>query len=381
MAKPGRPGVTYDEVAQAADALVAQGKKPTCEAVRHALGRGSNSTVHPLLVRWREINPPAPPPPPQVPGTLLRSLQEELDRAAAEARAEIEERLIEAQSDAKRLAAEGEELEGERDALTDRVALLQVERDQAVTLSDERAAEIVRLTELLSREQAAAESARLELAKCQLRAETDVARLQELGHEIERLRGDMDAERQRREQAERDAAVLGAKIDAEREAREAALERERAAVARADTARSELEAMRIDMERKTEEIREISEKRLAEVQALAEKRIANMAAAAQAREKDIDQKFSAMEKALLEERARSAAAETMRDMREKQVSELQARVERADARFEKVVETYQAFAVSMKPTAPSPSEELLKPSVPPVPPKKRSGAQLQDRQT
>lgn len=48
-----RPGVTYTEVATAADRLVSEGQTPTIERVRVAVGGGSNSTLAPLLRRWR----------------------------------------------------------------------------------------------------------------------------------------------------------------------------------------------------------------------------------------------------------------------------------------------------------------------------------------
>jgi hypothetical protein len=48
----GPRGVQQEEVAQAADALLAQGLKPTIERVRQRLGGGSPNTVSPMLDVW-----------------------------------------------------------------------------------------------------------------------------------------------------------------------------------------------------------------------------------------------------------------------------------------------------------------------------------------
>lgn len=48
-----RSGVTYAEIARAARTLLADGQEPTVERVRLQMGTGSNSTIAPLLRRWR----------------------------------------------------------------------------------------------------------------------------------------------------------------------------------------------------------------------------------------------------------------------------------------------------------------------------------------
>ncbi|RWA45724.1 hypothetical protein AU476_39565 [Cupriavidus sp. UYMSc13B] len=50
----GRPGVTYEEVVQAAEAVKAHGKPPTIERVRsHLGGTGSPSDFARLLKEWQ----------------------------------------------------------------------------------------------------------------------------------------------------------------------------------------------------------------------------------------------------------------------------------------------------------------------------------------
>lgn len=48
-----RPGVTYTEIASAAQQIAASGRFPTVEGVRLILGTGSNSTVGQHLRTWK----------------------------------------------------------------------------------------------------------------------------------------------------------------------------------------------------------------------------------------------------------------------------------------------------------------------------------------
>lgn len=45
-------GIQYEDVAQAADALLKEGARPTIERIRLRLGRGSPNTVGPMLEQW-----------------------------------------------------------------------------------------------------------------------------------------------------------------------------------------------------------------------------------------------------------------------------------------------------------------------------------------
>jgi len=50
----GRRGVTYEQVASTAKALVERGIRPSTRAVRDELGTGSYCTIQKHLERWRE---------------------------------------------------------------------------------------------------------------------------------------------------------------------------------------------------------------------------------------------------------------------------------------------------------------------------------------
>ncbi|MGI2068380.1 DNA-binding protein [Shewanella sp. MF08487] len=51
-----RAGITYHNVAKAAEAIKLQSQEPTVDRVREHLGTGSKSTIAPLLKRWRSDN-------------------------------------------------------------------------------------------------------------------------------------------------------------------------------------------------------------------------------------------------------------------------------------------------------------------------------------
>jgi chromosome segregation ATPase len=124
-----RQGITFEQVAAAADALVGAGQQPTIRAVRERLSTGSPNTIHKHLTAWRQARTVAAAAAPELPKALTAAIAAEIERAAARARAEIEAQLAQAQGEAAELAAAGEALEAERDALAEQVAELTRERD------------------------------------------------------------------------------------------------------------------------------------------------------------------------------------------------------------------------------------------------------------
>ena len=212
-----REGITAAQVAQAADALVGEGKQPTIRGVRDRLGGGSPNTVHRHLTAWRETRPPAVAAAPELPASLTASIAAEIARATAKARAEIEGYLVQAQTEAADLAQAGEVLEAEREALTEQVAVLTRERDTLAGKAAQQVADLDAQAQRIEREQSAAEAARVELATARLRIEGDAERRAEQTQEIERLRAALEAESKARVAGEQSAAVLTAKLEALRD--------------------------------------------------------------------------------------------------------------------------------------------------------------------
>ena len=93
-----REGITFEQVAAAADGLAGEGQQPTIRAVRERLGTGSPNTIHKHLTAWREARPVAAATAPELPHALAASISAEIERAAAQARGEIQGRLVQAQA-------------------------------------------------------------------------------------------------------------------------------------------------------------------------------------------------------------------------------------------------------------------------------------------
>lgn len=213
-----RIGVTSEQVSAVADTLIGEGKQATIRAVRERLGdRGSPNTIQKHLSAWRDARPMAAAAALELPQTLAAAIAAEIGRAAAQARAEIEGRLVEVQTEAADLAMTGESLEDERDSLIAQMAVLTTERDTLAGKAAQQAADLVELTGRVEREQQAAEAARVELATARLRAEGLTERHAAQGKEVEQLRAAVEDERKGRIAAEQAAAVLAARLEASAE--------------------------------------------------------------------------------------------------------------------------------------------------------------------
>ena len=213
-----RIGVTSEQVSAVADALIGEGKQATIRAVRERLGdRGSPNTIQKHLSAWRDARPMAAAAALELPQALAAAIAAEIGRAAAQARAEIEGRLVEVQTEAADLALTGESLEDERDSLIAQMAVLTTERDTLAGKAAQQAADLVELTGRVEREQQAAEAARVELATARLRAEGLTERHAAQGKEVEQLRAAVEGERKGRIAAEQAAAVLAARLEASAE--------------------------------------------------------------------------------------------------------------------------------------------------------------------
>lgn len=107
-----RSGVTYFDIANAAQAVKVRGKEPTVDRVREQLGTGSKSTIGPLLKRWREQNGEAIDAS-GLPGDLVevvRSLHERLQRTA-------DDRVDQARNEAQAVVSELRQQTAQQEAL------------------------------------------------------------------------------------------------------------------------------------------------------------------------------------------------------------------------------------------------------------------------
>ena len=183
---PATTGLTVEEIHAAADGLDAQGLRPTLNAIRKAVGRGSFTTISAAMSSWQ---------PPQASVTTAHepvpdAVAERADGFAAQLWA-----LAVAAAD-ERIAAQKEELAAER-------AELVATRDEAVALADAITAELD--------EHRATSAAQIQQLTEQLdQAAASLAAAQETG---ERYRADA-------EQAKVAAAELAGKLGALTEERD-----------------------------------------------------------------------------------------------------------------------------------------------------------------
>ncbi|WP_439672873.1 DNA-binding protein [Cupriavidus necator] len=232
-----RPGITYEQVAAVAEALVAQQLKPTLTAVRERLGSGSMNTIHRYWSTWQEQQQKRPPRKLSEPNSrLLAALGAELSKVAEEAAAEAEAALAQAMNELAAMAANGEALEKERDDLAQQLLEVTTDRDTVAGRANEQADEIERLQQGAARQQEELARVRRALAQAELRLDA-VSRLED---ELVAVRGQWGSEQALRAAADKTAAVAEAQRAAEEAARQRAEARLSSAETREGQARQEL---------------------------------------------------------------------------------------------------------------------------------------------
>jgi chromosome segregation ATPase len=227
-----RPGITYDEVIAAIDALLASGEEPTIQRIREQLGTGSPNTIHRHLVTWRASRPVEQRKAPELPAELQAALVKEIERQAAEARTDVERSLVEAQKEAATLAKAGEELEELNGTLEEQNEALAAEKERQAALANERHDEIEELKVNLDRERKAAEEARIQVAQGRNKIEALDKQADELRAKLTDAVAEAKSAQAAQVVAEKTAAVAEARLESEK-ATTADL-RERLAASQAD---------------------------------------------------------------------------------------------------------------------------------------------------
>jgi colicin import membrane protein len=267
----GRPGITYEMVEAAADALNAERPgSATLTTVRARLGTGSPNTVHKHLKAYDANRPKAVAVAVVIPPEINKAMSAWVTQAATMARAEAEETIVHAQAAADELARVGEELEAERDLLNIQIAAVTTARDQAEAFANERAAEIERLLHEVERERTLAGAAQVDAAQAKLKAEAQTDQLAEMRGTIADLTSALTSERSARTVAEREAAVLtsqlagATKLAEDAGARATSLQQHLdAATARAEAVRGEHEVRIAAEQQRADKVRAEYEARLA----------------------------------------------------------------------------------------------------------------------
>ncbi len=219
--------VTPEQVHAVADAIKAEGGKPTLRAVRERLGTGSMGTIAKLLQQWKANQERQAAAELVLPPGLQRAVLDFMAAELSAARAPLEADLAEQQQTAADLAAENERQADIIAELSESLDALAAEKAAAEGKAGQLAADLDGAKEDAARERQAAEAARTELAKAVLRLEA----MPRLEAELVAIRADLEKERQGRIEAEQKAAVLTAqKADLDGRLADAKKEAERAGV-------------------------------------------------------------------------------------------------------------------------------------------------------
>lgn len=210
-----RTGISYEQVAAAADTLVGEGTVPTIRAVREHLGAtGSPNTIHKHLSTWRDARPVAAASAPTLSPELLSAIANEMVRFGAAERGVLQGLLVQAQDESTMLSAAGAALEKEIDDLRTEMEGLTRERDTQTGVIAQQANDLAALQERIQREMDAAEAARRVTAEVKVRLDLQEVRLETQAAELERLRGALSTSESARIAAEQQAAVLVARLEA-----------------------------------------------------------------------------------------------------------------------------------------------------------------------
>ncbi len=217
--------LTYDQVAAAADSLTAEGRKATFDAVREKVGIGSFTTIHKHLTAWREAQPAKPKRVRQVPEAVLDALAKYYEQTEAEARAEVEQKLVESTSELAVISTENARLETETETLAGQVELVTAERDKLATKIELQEKTIEDAREKVASLEKAVESAVIEIATARVSAKTLDERDQDNRQQIAQLREEVSKLQKTTITAEQAAAVLQERVTSLQKA--AAIEAER----------------------------------------------------------------------------------------------------------------------------------------------------------
>lgn len=156
---------TYEQVAQTAEALLAEGRTPTIRAVRERVG-GSPNTIHRHLMLWKEKRSASSRPEEMaLPDGLLREIRQCLAHAAQQVRDQEASAKQDREREIRDLVAA---LESAEARVREREEALQNLTDENALLQGrllEKETEILRLRQALETERQAREKAREEAAE------------------------------------------------------------------------------------------------------------------------------------------------------------------------------------------------------------------------
>lgn len=204
--------ITFEQVAAAADNIKAQGGKASARAVREVLGSGSMATVLKLLQQWQggQVRQSA-----VIDDTLdisvVRAISNQIATRVQEATADTTARLADLQAEADAIIVENERQAVELDVQSSEIVMLHGQYAELAGRAQQLESESARTVAELAAERRSTESARVELAKAELRLEA----VPKIEAEVEKVRAELLQARAQAAELHEEAAVAVAKLESE----------------------------------------------------------------------------------------------------------------------------------------------------------------------
>ena len=169
---PREATINYDQVVRYAEAIKADGGKPTPRLIRDRHGSGSFGTIHKLFQQWENTQALAIEAALSLPPSVQRAILEFVRNELSTGRADLEGRLSQAANCAEDLAAENERQAAQIEDQSNTIEALRGEKSALEGRQGEIEIAVEALREESARERQAAEVARTDVAKLTLRLES-----------------------------------------------------------------------------------------------------------------------------------------------------------------------------------------------------------------
>ena len=183
-----RTGISYDDVAAAADEMTAEGNNPSIQKVRYRLGTGSSNTIHKHLTAWKSAHP-------QMVAAMLGSPDCSTNA--------IGPKRVNARSEA----------EVKMEKLVEELSVLTTGRDMLLGQVQQQRCEINRLAKENEHERYNSELARLATEQIRIKHNLQEEKLLELSATTDHMTAAHAAESQARISAEKEVAILSVKVE------------------------------------------------------------------------------------------------------------------------------------------------------------------------
>lgn len=197
---PREATITYDQVVRHAEAIKAEGGKPTPRLIRDRHGSGSFGTIHKLFQQWESTQALAIEAALSLPPSVQRAILEFVRNELSIGRADLEGRLSQAAGCAEDLASENERQATQLEEQLNTIETLRGEKSALEGRLGEIEIAMGTLREESAWERQAAEAARTEVAKLTLRLEglprleTELIEVRKECQLIDRCRQDAEKE-------------------------------------------------------------------------------------------------------------------------------------------------------------------------------------------